>query len=383
VNIQVDKALNALIVPLGQAKTRTKAQKHALNRLIQTGKLTDVITYLESFSGKWGYVPIDKLKQEGTDKLADKREGSIKAMFDRMLDTDESHKPYSDDQGYIGVEIECFIPFRHKRRTNFEVEESETCDHCGGSGMERWEDEDGDECCSECEYCGGDGSIGSDDDAETQCHNQLAELFRTKRVKYSSIKGDGSIDNPEGTFPVEITVLTRLDRPDNLRHLCQVLSDLGAKVNPSCGMHVHLDARHLTKRAVIKIGDKFANALPALLSMVPESRRVNRFCRPSVSQLSGDRYHAINLTAFKKYKTIEVRLHSSTTNFDKIFRWASLISKIMHAPRLNETCLELNDLTNFIHLDEPTLEYFSQRIALFSSNEQLTDATAADADAVA
>ena len=42
-----------------------------------------------------------------------------------------------------------------------------------------------------------------------------------------------------------------------------------------------------------------------------------------------DRYYMINGTALKKYKTIEVRLHSGTTNFNKIKNWVELLKGIV------------------------------------------------------
>jgi hypothetical protein len=143
-------------------------------------------------------------------------------------------------------------------------------------------------------------------------------------------------------------------------------------------MHVHLDARHLDAKAVKAIGAKFKKVLPVMGKMVPESRRENSFCRLDVSGLTGSRYFAVNLTAFKKYRTVEIRLHSSTTDFNKIIQWATLLSCVFKAEKIKAVCHDLNTLTEYVRLPEETLEYLTQRIDLFSGGS--TPARFADND---
>jgi len=183
------------------------------------------------------------------------------------------------------------------------------------------------------------------------------------------VKSDGSIQAPEGYFAVEITVLTRFKNPANLKSVCLILQGLKATVNKSCGMHIHLDARHLTSREVKKIGQRFAKALPVMLAMVPTTRRNNTYCKASVSDLKGGRYYAVNLTSFNKYKTVEIRLHSSTTDFEKIMNWANLIQAISTS-EIKKECNSVNELTDFVKLPENLVEYISQRTSLFSPTSE-------------
>ena len=62
--------------------------------------------------------------------------------------------------------------------------------------------------------------------------------------------------------------------------------------------------------------------LHAMRELVPASRRANDFCKFGVSE--GHRYHAVNFTAFAKYQTLEVRLHSGTTDYTKVLAWIRL-----------------------------------------------------------
>jgi hypothetical protein len=64
--------------------------------------------------------------------------------------------------------------------------------------------------------------------------------------------------------------------------------------------------------------------LIALKEFVPESRRNNNdYCALSFSETN--RYRAVNFTAFRKFKTLEIRLHSGTVDYTKIIAWIRLL----------------------------------------------------------
>lgn len=381
--INIDEKSKSLVVSLASLKTRTRAQKYALNKLIKDGRLKQALDYIQSFEGSYAYLTdIPKARSKAVDPLAIKGSNTVYRTFREMFDTSRSHRPDTDHQSYVGVEIECMIPMSQFP----DLDSCDTdCDYCDGSGtiyMGR-EDENGDwfEEEKECDQCGGSGrGRGYGEEAY---QDALADHLKDKRVKYVNVKGDGSIREESGYFPVEITILTRFDKPTNLEHLCDVLKDLGAKVNKSCGMHVHLDARHLSTKQVKAIGVKFSNAMPVLMGMVPKTRRENSYCVPRVSGLrDGHRYSAVNLNAYNKYKTIEVRLHSSTTDFTKIINWSRLIHAVMVSKRLSKRCDDINQLTDYISIDENLVEYVSQRTALFSDQDECTALSAKDNDSI-
>lgn len=359
--VKQDKNSITLTIPTNLKNAR---QRHTLNGMIESNDVSKVVAYLSSFNGKQARLNIERFESHGTDKLARKDVGSIYERFERMLRTNVNHTPIDSKTDYFGVEIECCIPRAAVNDTTRE------CDSCGGSGVQY----DDDENETECNDCDGSGRIGRSGNLTSG----LAEMFREEKIKLSSIKNDSSIEVPDDSyFAIEITVLTRLSDSSNLERACKLLNRIGAKVNKSCGLHIHIDARHLTSDQVKASGRRFARALPVLLSMVPQSRRDNHFCRPSVSTLKGSRYHAVNLTAFSKYKTIEVRLHSSTTDFSKIMLWTRLLLAI-HTSNLSKNCATINELCEYVSIDENLVEYISQRTALFNPTS-LAEARAADA----
>lgn len=152
---------------------------------------------------------------------------------------------------------------------------------------------------------------------------------------YVYVKDDGSITKESVTdFPHEITVLCKeTDVNMVITRLCNVLNgkEVQAFVNNSCGLHVHIDCRNRKEK---KVYNNLVKILPMLKKMVPKSRteseHANRYCKMNKTSefmsAGGDRYYAVNgPDAFSKYKTIEVRFHSGTTNAAKIINWIKIL----------------------------------------------------------
>lgn len=312
------------------SKPLNKRQQAQLARMLTTDRLDRALNWLGSFSGKRAYSVVNRFVSHKVDALADKPVGDVLRKMKLQIDASSyaAHRPLHKSDDWIGVEIECFVPFS--------AVYPEPLD---------------------------DSSNYSSDRARYY----LFQRVEAAKIVRCSVKYDSSISVPDADyFSCEVTVLTRLSRPDNLRQLCTLLNSLGAKVNKSCGLHVHLDARHLTSEQVKAKGVNFERALPVMLSMVPKSRRSNTYCKPSVSNLNGSRYYAVNLTAFYKYKTVEIRLHSGTTDFTKIYNWAVLMTSIFKASGVRKRCVDLNELTEYVRIPESVLEYAQRRIDLFN-----------------
>jgi len=355
--------------------TRTKAQEHALKTMIKENDFTSAIRYLKTFTQKEDnrYNRVDsvvrnnKVRTSQYDPLGSKPNNCVLYKFKRMFETSQNHTPIGAYQNWIGVEIECFIPY-----DSLDVDRTEECENCCGTGtVEVYNDVDETEDVT-CSTCDGEGTVEDidSDSSYRSARKALANLIEDNKIKHISLKSDGSIEPDSDYFPIEVTVLTKLDEPQNLEQVCKLLNDLGAKVNKSCGLHVHLDARHLDDMEVKSFGRNLGRALPVLAGMVPETRRSSTYCQLQVS--STDRYSAVNMTAYNKYKTVEVRLHSGTTNFKKIISWAKIIHSISSAPRIPHSVHSINELTEYVRIEENLVEYMTQRTALFSGeNVQL------------
>ena len=152
--------------------------------------------------------------------------------------------------------------------------------------------------------------------------------------KYIHLKGDGSISG-DGE-PLEIAICcTRQTLNDIMPNISQVLDAHDVFVNKSCGLHVHFDCRHITQDMYNTIGRRVWLSRMMLASFMPNSRRNNRYCRLQGRYDNGDRYQAVNTTAWHKYRTLEIRLHSSTISSTKILKWIQLLEKVMNTTELD------------------------------------------------
>jgi len=285
-----------------------------------------------------------------------------------------------DASQYYGIEIECFIPFKSMDLSKYDFESRGTCEcsDCEGSGQLTFRHRDsGHEIESECPSCNGSGEIESDDDSgnDDQAIEAASEFFNRKvkelQIRGLDVKHDGSLDadGNDDVLPLELTLLVKQDDLRDLEKLCKLLNDLGAYVNASCGLHVHIDSRNKTPAQIRTIAKRFKAVMPFLGDMVPKSRRTNSYCKLDVSTFKGQRYFAVNLTSFEKHKTIEIRLHSATTSFVKIKNWLRVVSAV-YATKRTESIDSWQAFFEYIKADADLIQYINQRVATFGGSTE-------------
>ncbi len=118
---------------------------------------------------------------------------------------------------------------------------------------------------------------------------------------------------------------------------------LGARINASCGLHVHHHLPEAEERpeVVRNLQHLWWRFHRVIFGLVPSSRLTNTYCRPpqrddatrfdncrSYPSLCGklhllDRYHGLNLTNLgnRDRMTVEWRMHGGTTDWEKIRPW--------------------------------------------------------------
>jgi len=359
-------------------KFRTYRQKKLFLDLCKEDQ-TLGMNYLDTLKGQYRIKVKNQIAQarrldqfsQNEDKLSKRTPNFWFDQVKKLYNPLDNHKPLDLQLGqWIGVEIECFIPY-DSVNVEYECNCECACEHDEAGNTEY-----------ECSLCS-NGCDGECNGGEDRAHTALAKLITHKKIKRVSVKGDGSIRQDDGCFAVELTCLfTRQDR-SNLKKLCELLDDLGAQVNKSCGMHVHFDQRDvlndLEKRKILNRRKNNLNkSIPFLASMVPISRRQNSYCRLVSS--SRDRYSAINLCALKRYKSIEVRLHSSTTNFDKINNWINILALIIDSDRLKKQVMSLDDFCTYLNVPEHLILYAQSRIEKFKGVENEDNTETLDSD---
>lgn len=161
------------------------------------------------------------------------------------------------------------------------------------------------------------------------------------------IKPDCSI---QGRFAFEVVspILEGEAGIATARKVCEILVALGAKVNKSCGFHIHHNARTWNIAQFRNLFKRFVKFEGALDSIQPESRRDNnnRFCKSvknglpaegmfaaidacknirALSALYSDsRYFKLNLQSFFRMGSVEFRNHAGTVDADKVEQYIRL-----------------------------------------------------------
>lgn len=347
---------------------RNERQKQTVKKLLKEGSIDTASRYLASFTGKRNrnlYIP--RIEAHGQDLLGNRQPNYFyEKHLEGFIYKGESvrpgeHIPYGDA---IGVEIECVIP-RAALGASEPTHSCRTCTgnysmiHCHNLDGDIEDDETSCDGCSNCNCECEDTSLEYRSDLE----RRIIDTLKKFQVKGVRVKEDGSIRYTENQYGFEFTCLTRVSNLINVQKLCLALKELKAEVNASCGLHVHLDARNGDGR---KIANRLKNALPLLKMMVPKSRLNNQYCHRDMSN-RGERYAKINKESLRKHRTIEVRMHSGTTDFVKISNWIKTLTLIARAPKpLNEKLahMPLKALTR-LNADNDLVVWVLSRIQKF------------------
>jgi hypothetical protein len=338
------KVNETVSVQIADAKMRklNGRKRYMLEQLIARYGLPTFRDYLKSYAGADGarlaryetQCVRERLKVRGArafDKLADKRPGHYIRLHNQKFDP---HGPCAKPAAnvgvglYLGVEIECII----SRDDEQSLVDDIMAARLNGIRV------------------GGDASINP----ENSCENDEEEFDCGEHLR----------------LVIEVRVLTRIDDMSNLEAVCKLLKKYGASVNKSCGLHVHIDARSFTSSRFIV--NRLAKALPLLKGMVPKSRLDNRYCIEDIGRSS--RYAKINPLAYSEHKTVEVRMHSGSTDFEKIKSWCQVLHSIAFARRmLKPEGLTLSKIAQTLSWTD-TLKYFAaNRVRKFNPASTLLD----------
>lgn len=200
---------------------------------------------------------------------------------------------------------------------------------------------------------------------------------------------DGSV---HGTNPFELVspILKGEEGLNELKKVCDVLETLEAKINKTCGLHIHFNARQFGIKQWRNIYKNYIIFEETINSLMPESRRQNNFCKTlrtydindcfnkineakTVSQIAkklnyDSRYYKINHQSFARHGSIEFRQHSGTVEYKKISNWIKILHNLVS---YSETEHASNgDLENFknIQIETELKNYIDERKRKFAIN---------------
>lgn len=207
-----------------------------------------------------------------------------------------------------------------------------------------------------------------------------------------SIVKDGSL--PKSGFEINTAPANGDLFIDQITDICIALNNSNATINPTCGLHIHLDARDFSYYDIRNLIKIYSVIEPALFMMVPESRRTSKYCKPCGNKYldvinkntfddlklkliddiydepssegrfdkygSDSRYDAMNLHSWFYRGTIESRLFNGSIDSNDIlswsFIWASIMEFSLNGKQINKS-KPLDNLLSIIN-NQPILEDF-------------------------
>jgi hypothetical protein len=195
-----------------------------------------------------------------------------------------------------------------------------------------------------------------------------------------SVKSDASLsERPADHEGIEVTspVLRGEAGLTEIAKACAAINAAGAKVNKTCGLHVHVGAKDLTLRQRVNLASQFIRYERFFDLILPESRRANRYaaslrksasatgttstkaaehailklmevsCEEEMNRIAlWDNHHARLADAREKHGTFEFRQHSGTTNAEKIVNWVRLVTAFVEVAK-----------------DKPALPFYSRKLS--------------------
>ncbi len=199
-----------------------------------------------------------------------------------------------------------------------------------------------------------------------------------KNADWWKVTGDNSVEG-ENAFEIVSPILEGEAGLKSLQTVCQVLVSLKAKINKSCGLNIHFDAREFNLSTWKRLFKNWINYQNIIDGMLPPSRRENRYCRNLLNgsnitamfnridaarsliefiRIWSDRYFVINTKSYAIHGTVEFRQHSGTVEFEKIEKWIRLLdglvkfsqTELSQANTLESMALFLEpNIVNYIH----------------------------------
>ncbi|MBR0117259.1 MAG: amidoligase family protein [Prevotella sp.] len=195
--------------------------------------------------------------------------------------------------------------------------------------------------------------------------------------RYFKIVSDSSLVGVN-TQEVVSPILNGNNGLNSLKTLCSALASIDAKVNRSCGLHVHIGAANMSDEHYCRLVRNYQAIEKAIDSFMAVSRRASnsQWCHSlqginfaqctTKRQIAGamrfDRYFKVNAVAYDRHRTIEFRQHQGTTDYEKISKWVMFLAKLVEYSFKYEcpTCTTIEEIP-FLSSEEK--QYFINRRA--------------------
>ncbi|MDR1984750.1 MAG: amidoligase family protein [Prevotellaceae bacterium] len=210
--------------------------------------------------------------------------------------------------------------------------------------------------------------------------NCETEGYNHNTRSHWKIVSDGSLRGNQ-TFELVSPILKGEAGIVEMMKVCNVLNKCGAKVNQTCGTHVHLNASGFSLDQWKRIYINYGRLEKVIDGFMPESRRANNntYCKGFTevtnfenkiktaqdlhqieNLLLNSRYWKVNPQSYSRHRTCEFRQHAGTTDFVKISSWIRFLSNLVDYSEQYEVATRtLATLKNFNSME--LVNYFEYR----------------------
>lgn len=188
-----------------------------------------------------------------------------------------------------------------------------------------------------------------DDEMRNVVFNKLGTMLGVK------LKEDGSVRTSSPSYTTygyqEAVISFRDDNYGRPAGILAYMRENGFSVNKTCGLHVHLDVRHMDEYDARDAWRRLCYMENQLALLVPEWTRggrsyvnlnsIEQECDEDDLEEHHGRYYAINFESWYNYQTIEVRLHPGTVRHDIALGWTKLLNYL-----LDNECESLREVSD-------------------------------------
>lgn len=180
---------------------------------------------------------------------------------------------------------------------------------------------------------------------------------------------------------------------NSLKKVCKSLTEAGATVNRTTGLHVHIGAADMSSEHFANVFVNYAYLECVIDTFMAASRRgsSNTYCKsiigkvenchtredvfraytgytnpPSHKWRSASRYHKVNCMSYLGHKTIEFRQHGGTVNYTKIKNWVEFLSRLVAWSKDNRLTAPVESIDDIKFLTPTQKTYFKGRASEFA-----------------
>lgn len=199
---------------------------------------------------------------------------------------------------------------------------------------------------------------------------------------YFKIVSDASVHGENPNEVVSPVLKGNINGLSMLKKAIKALDAVGANVNSSCGLHVHIGAGKLTGEQYVNVFKNYQKLEMLIDSFMSPSRRGDcqwamslqgkdfSRCRTNadVCRLLGTRYMKVNPMSFERHHTIEFRQHQGSTNYEKIAMWVKFCAKLVGWSRNNVFVDQVTNIEDVPFLNNEEKAFFKGRVEHFANH---------------